>query len=699
MHSKNFKIQEILIFNKTELMKLTNTIKLPVIAGLIIIFSLIGIGQALAQTVWLDQLDLSAATQGWGLPMKNKSIDGQTLTIAGKTFERGFATHSVSSLLILLEGKATTFNAQVGIDDEVKGHDAAVEFEIYGDGKKLWASGVMRLGDAAKPCSVQLSGVKKLELVVADGGNGNYYDHADWVDAKFETTGVSTFKTYNPIASEPYILTPQPSAKPRINSAKVFGVRPGSPFQYIVAATGDRPMTFSASGLPKGLKIDPQTGIIAGMLSKAGTFEVIMGAKNAKGKAEKKLRIVCGDRIALTPPMGWNSWNCFAGEVSADKVKRAANAMVKSGLINHGWTYINIDDFWQNHRDSKDQSLRGKFRDEAGNIIPNSRFGDMKSLADYVHGLGLKIGLYSSPGPWTCGGCAGSYGYEKQDAESYAKWGFDYLKYDWCSYGNVINGMPDNDPYKVSSLSYQGGGELDTAMKPFKIMGEYLREQPRDIVYSLCQYGMSDVWKWGDSVGGNCWRTTNDITDTWASVKNIALDQDKSAAYAKPGNWNDPDMLVVGQVGWGNTHPSKLKPDEQYLHISLWSLFSSPLLIGCDMEKFDDFTLNLLTNDEVIEINQDPLGKEATCVQTMGDLRIYVKELEDGSRAVGFCNFGQDIVDISYKNFDKLGIAGKFTVRDVWRQKDISTIEAQKGQLALKVPAHGVVLYKFSSVK
>jgi alpha-galactosidase len=680
-------------------MKVISEIKKRAIVGIGITFGFFGFSQLSAQTVWLDELDLSTATQGWGMPMKNKSIDGKTLTIAGKKFERGFATHSVSSLLILLEGKATTFTANVGMDDEVKGHGAAAEFELYGDGKKLWASGVMRVGDSAKACSVQLVGVKKLELVVADGGNGNYYDHADWVDAKFEAAGVTTFKTYNPIASEPYILTPKPSPEPRINSAKVFGVRPGSPFQYLVATTGDRPMTFSASGLPEGLQIDTQTGIITGKLAKAGTFEVTLGAKNAKGKAEKKLRIICGDRISLTPSMGWNSWNCFAGEVSADKVKRAANAMVKSGLINHGWTYINIDDFWENHRDSKDSTLRGKFRDEAGNIVPNSRFVDMKGLADYVHGLGLKIGLYSSPGPWTCGGCAGSYGYEKQDAQSYAKWGFDYLKYDWCSYGNVINGLPGNDPLKVSSLSYQGGNSLSTAIKPFEVMGEYLRQQPRDIVFSLCQYGMSDVFKWGDLVRGNSWRTTNDITDTWVSVKSIALDQEKSAAWAKPGNWNDPDMLVVGTVGWGNPHKSKLKPDEQYLHISLWSLFSSPLLIGCDMEILDDFTLNLLTNDEVIEINQDPLGKEATCVQTIGDLRIYLKELEDGSRAVGFCNFGQDIVDISYKEFEKLGIVGKYIVRDIWRQKDISTIETKSSQLALKVPAHGVVLYKFSSTK
>lgn len=669
------------------------------VLGMIALFVLLGIQTANAQTVWLDQLDLSAATQGYGTPKSNKSVDGRPLTIAGKTFERGFGSHAESLLTIILDGKATLFTALVGIDDEVKGQRPAAEFIINGDGQQLWRSGIMRLGDEAKPCSVKLDGVKKLELVVTDGGNGNYYDHVDWVDAKFETTGATTFKTYNPIASEPYILTPKPSASPKITGAKVFGIRPASPFQFMATATGDKPMTFSAINLPKGLKIDPKNGIITGKITKRGTYHVVLKAKNAKGSAERNFRIICGEQIALTPPMGWNSWNCFAHEVSADKVKRAANAMVSSGLINHGWTYINIDDFWENNRDPKDASLRGKFRDEAGNIVTNSRFPDMKGLADYVHGLGLKIGIYSSPGPWTCGGCAGSYGYEKQDAESYAKWGFDYLKYDWCSYGNVIEDLPKYDFSKVSSLSYKGGDVLETAIKPFKLMGNLLREQPRDIVFSVCQYGMSDVWKWGNSVHGNCWRTTNDITDTWSSVRAIALDQDKSAPYAKPGNWNDPDMLVVGHVGWGNPHPSKLKPDEQYLHISLWSLFSAPLLIGCDMEKLDDFTLNLLTNDEVIDVNQDPLGKQATCLQTIGDLRIYVKELEDGSRAVGFCNFGLDTVDLPYKDFAKLGINGKNVVRDLWRQQDIAKLDTQTEDLKVKVPAHGVVLYKFSPMK
>ncbi len=671
---------------------------------LILLFSTLALnfiitGCQTSQTVWLDELDLSTATQGYGLPVKNKSLDGNTMTIAGQTFERGFATHAVSSLTILTDGNATLFKAKVGLDDEMKGHEPAVEFEVYGDGEKLWSSGIMHLGDSAKVCSVVLTDVKKVELVVADGGNGNYYDHANWADAKFEATGVETFETYNPIASEPYILTPKPADKPRLTGARVFGVRLGSPFQFLVTATGLRPMAFSAKGLPKGLVINEQSGLITGELAKKGTYVVTLQAENEKGIDEREFRIECGDKIALTPPMGWNSWNCFAHAVSAERVKSAADAMVKSGLINHGWTYINIDDFWNNHRDSEDGSLRGELRDANGKIVPNERFGDMKGLADYVHGLGLKIGLYSSPGPWSCGGCAGSFGFEELDAETYADWGFDYLKYDWCSYGNVIDGLPDNDPYKVSSLSYNGGGELETAMKPFQLMGEYLRKQPRDIVYSVCQYGMSDVWKWGGSVGGNCWRTTNDITDTWVSMKSIAIDHEKSAPYSKPGNWNDPDMLIVGHVGWGNTHPSKLKPDEQYLHISLWSLFAAPLLIGCDMEKLDDFTLNLLTNDEVIDVNQDPLGIQATCVQTIGDLRIYVKALEDGSRAVGFCNFGTEVVDTQYSDFVQLGINGDVTVRDLWRQKDIAELDANTEKLAIKVPAHGVLLYKFTHNK
>ena len=198
----------------------------------------------------------------------------------------------------------------------------------------------------------------------------------------------------------------------------------------------------------------------------------------------------------------------------------------------------------------------------------------MKSLSNYVHSKGLKLGIYSGPGPLTCAGFTASYQYEQQDAQRYADWGIDYLKYDWCSYGNVAKDQ-----------------SLPELKKPYLVMRAALDKVSRDIVYSLCQYGMGNVWEWGTEVGGNCWRTTGDITDTWTSMSKIGFNQAGHEKYAGAGHWNDPDMLVVGLVGWGpQLHPTHLTPDEQYTHISLWSLLSAPLLIGCDLSKLDDFT-------------------------------------------------------------------------------------------------------------
>ena len=312
--------------------------------------------------------------------------------------------------------------------------------------------------------------------------------------------------------------------------------------------------------------------------------------------------------------MGWNSWNCFACDVNEANVRAAADAMVASGLINHGWTYINIDDCWEAGRDAD------------GNVLSNQKFPDMKALTDYVHSKGLKIGLYSSPGPKTCAGHEGSYKHEELDARRYGEWGFDYLKYDWCSYGEIVPN-PDHDGF----------------MKPYQVMRAALDKVPRDIVFSLCQYGMGNVWEWGAQVGGNCWRTTGDITDTWSSMAGIGFGQAGHEKFAGPGHWNDPDMLVVGYVGWSaKVRPTRLTPNEQYTHISLWCLLCSPLLIGCDMTKLDDFTLNLLTNDEVLDVSQDPLGRQAGRIAKNGSLEIWAKDLEDGSKAVGLFNRGED---------------------------------------------------------
>jgi alpha-galactosidase len=317
-------------------------------------------------------------------------------------------------------------------------------------------------------------------------------------------------------------------------------------------------------------------------------------------------------------------------------------------------------------------------------------------MADYIHNLGLKAGLYSSPGPWTCGGCAASWQHEEQDAQTYATWGFDYLKYDWCSYGSIASGQMTN----VMNIPLWGKTSTNDAgaIYPYKVMGDFLREQKRDIVFSLCQYGDADVWKWGGSVNGNSWRTTGDIRDTWTSMSKIGFNQDKAEPFAKPGNWNDPDMLVVGQVGWGNLHPSRLTPDEQYTHISLWCLLSAPLLIGCDMTKFDDFTLNLLENDEVLALDQDALGKSATCVLTNVDVRVFEKQLEDGGRALGFFNLGSAPASLDFHQLAQIGFTGTQHVRDLWRQKDLTDMDAN-GVLTMTIPVHGVMLYKLTAAK
>jgi alpha-galactosidase len=670
----------------------------------VFLFALCFAAKISAETVWLDDLNVSRTIQGWGGPHKNQSVDGHGLSIGGQTFAHGLGTHAESILYINLKNAAQTFSASVGVDDEVNKNPASsIEFIVLGDGKILWQSGVMKAGEAAKNFTVNLASMKTLLLKAGDAGDGNSFDHADWADAKFETDGSAQLETVGAPVEAGIILTPAASPKPKINGAEIFGVRPGSPFLFTIAVTGDRPMIFAADNLPAGLQLDPQTGHITGTLEKNGEYVVTLRAKNSLGAARRKFKIVVGDQIALTPPMGWNSWNCFASAVSEEKVKSAADAMVKSGLINHGWTYINVDDFWQNNRDSSDPTLRGPFRDTNGIVVPNSRFPDMKGLADYIHNLGLKAGLYSSPGPWTCGGCAASWQHEEQDAQTYAKWGFDYLKYDWCSYGDIAAGK-DADAKDIP-LWNGNASPPEGAIYPFKTMGSFLREQHRDIVFSLCQYGMADVEKWGGLIHGNSWRTTDDITDNWGEARHgwqsggggagggvatIGFNQDKLAPYAKPGNWNDPDMLVVGELGWGNLHPTRLTPDEQYTHISLWCLLSAPLLIGCDMTKFDAFTLNLLSNDEVLALDQDALGKEAKTVAKNGEARVYAKDLADGSKAVGLFNLGETEIQVTV-HWSDLGLNGKLHVRDLWRQKELGKF---KNAFSAIVPRHGVVLIR-----
>ena len=625
----------------------------------------------LANGLYAETLDLSKMTVGFGNPNAGKSIDGHPLTLGGTVYPHGIGTHADSVFVVNLHGSATRFTATVGVDDEVRPRGSVV-FSVRVDGKVAAQTPVLHGGDAPVPLSVDLTGAKRLTLSVADGGDGINYDHADWANALLTLVPGAAVKPEAlalPVVP-PRLTVPAPDPRPAIHGPRIVGATPSKPFLFLIPATGDGPLTYAAKPLPAGLRLDAQTGIISGSLAKAGTTQVVLTVRGPRGTAKRTLTIVGGaHKLALTPPLGWNSWNVWAGRVDAGKVRDAADEMFAAGLARHGFQYVNIDDTWEGGHSENEG------RDAHGNIETNDKFPDMPALAAYIHSKGLKIGIYSSPGPTTCANFTASYQHEAQDAATYAKWGIDYLKYDWCSYDQVV----------------RGNHSQPVAEHPYDVMGAALVTQPRDIVYSLCQYGMADVWKWGAATGGNSWRTTDDIQDNWGSLHSIYESQAGHEKYAGPGHWNDPDMLRVGIVGFGNTHPTHLTPNEQIVHISLWCLLSSPLLIGCDLTKLDPLTLALLTNDEALDINQDPLGKPAALVsKDAADGEVWARPLFDGTRAVGLVN-GDLEPHVLTVRWSDLGVTGPQPVRDLWLHKNAGTLS---GSYSVEVPAHGAVLLK-----
>jgi alpha-galactosidase len=353
-----------------------------------------------------------------------------------------------------------------------------------------------------------------------------------------------------------------------------------------------------------------------------------------------------GKGQARTPPMGWNSWNHFACKVTEADVRAAADAIVSTSMKSAGYIYVNIDDCWQGKRDAQ------------GVIHANEKFPDMKGLSDYVHARGLKLGIYSSPGPKTCAGYEGSLGHEDLDAQTYARWGIDYLKYDYCTFQ----------------------GDVPAQMAAYQKMHEALEKTGRPIVFSLCQYGMDRVWSWGPSVGGNLWRTTGDISDDYDRMAYIGFGQNGLERFAGPGHWNDPDMLEVGN--------GKMNNDEYRTHMSLWCLLAAPLLAGNDLSKMTPETLALLTNPEVIAVDQDPLGIQGHRVAQEGQLEVWVKPLADDSKAVGLFNRGESVMPVT-ACFRDVGVGDTVSVRDLWEKSDLGTF---KSSFTAQVPTHGVVM-------
>ena len=626
----------------------------------------------------------------------NRSIDGNPLHIGGRAFAEGVGTRATSVLFVRLGGGAQRFTASVGVDDNPippvtppPGQPAPatppapppptpVIFRVVGDGRVLHVSRAVVRGDTAEPVSVDVRGIQTLVLQVKPV-DGTRPIAANWADARFAVSGAAPVALDVPVEPR-VVLTPKPGPAPRINGPVLTGVTPGHEVLYKIPVTGTRPITYGARGLPNGLTLDASTGIVHGVIATRGRYPVTFTAKNAVGTATKAFTFVAEGQLALTPAMGWNSWNVYGRAISDSLARAAADAMVSTGLIDHGWTYVNLDDGWERSARDADPLYEGPVRAPDGTMLTNKKFPDMKALGDYVHGKGLKFGIYSGPGPTTCQRLEASWQHERQDMQTFASWGVDYLKYDWCGYSSVLAPGETNTQLAVLKRPYQAGRAALDAVA-------------RDIIYSLCQYGWGNVWEWGAEPGiaGNSWRTTGDITDTWESMAGIGFRQVGNSKYASPGHWNDPDMLVIGKVGWGpRLRDSRLTANEQYVHITLWSLLASPLLLGNDLTQMDDFELNLVTNDEVLAVHQDPLGKAADRVARDGELEVWSRPLADGSLAVGL--FNRDEMDMPVAvQWSALGIHGKQVVRDLWRQKDLGTFDERFSSV---VPRHGALFVR-----
>ena len=670
------------------------------------------------ETVWLSSLNLSPATQGFGQPQADKSVDGHPLTLSGLTFAHGFGTHSPGLLVVQLNGGSRRFQATIGIDDEVGGGKGSAEFQILGDGRKLlWRSGILRQGQPPKTVDIDLTGEQQILLRVTTGGDGFEFDHADWADARFTVTGAKPQTVaFQQTETPPTIWMRPTPAKPEIHPPFVVGIPPGKPMLWTVPVSGLRPLAFTMKGLPKGLTLNPVTGTLTGTVVQASDFAVRVQVKNSAGRDERVVHFVAGSTLVQTPPMGWNSYDAYGGNVSEAQTLANARTLLQT-MQPFGWDTVVVDYRWYDPQSATspdngapDETLT---MDAFGRLLPApNRFPSasngigFKALADQIHAMGLHFGIHIMRGiprnavkvnlpingsafhaadaastSDTCPWCPDMYGvrgatpagqaYYDSLFRLYASWGVDYVKMDDTS-----------APYHAD--------EINAVRKAIDKCG-------RSIIYSLSP-GETPVEQ-GPHVAAhaNLWRVSGDFWDNWRSLDHAFTLGTRWKPYAAPGHWPDADMLPVGHLSLGGRpvgpdRQTKFTHNEQMTLLSLWALLPSPLMVGAALPDNDAWTLALLTNPEVLAVNQDALGAAGGRVsQPDDDLEVWSKKLADGSLAVGLFNRGDFDGEPVTALWSDLGLTGRYAARDLWQRKELGVFDHR---FTAPIPRHGARLLR-----
>ena len=628
---------------------------------------------AATDTVRLSDLDISAIKQDYGIAKANRSVMGTALRIAGTTYQYGIGTHAGSKFTLELDKQAISLSGEVGIDEGIFPEMGSAEFLIVSNGEILWRSGIMNRTMKAQSFAVDLTQRQTCELLVFDGNDNIFSDHANWVNAQFIVKQGFTPRPFiRPIEKE-YHLTPDETLLPMIHGKRLYGAKPQSEILYYVPVSGLEPMTILIKDLPQGLTFDSDHRILKGSISKPGNYPIRITAENALGTQTVSCTFRIGDTISYSPPLGWSSWYAHWEYVTEQDIYKAAHALQKYGLQHYGFEYILIDDGWQDtsHVGSKN------------GLKPSSTFPNLPGMIDSLHAMGFKVGIYSSPGSHTCVKLPGSLNHEDIDAAYFCSLNVDLVKHDWCGYQTVYDSL----------LKQPGANPTALAIAPYAHMGKALQQCKRDIFYMVCQYGNNEVWKWGRSIGAHSWRTTTDIQDNWWSMSNIVgFSQAGLEQYAGYNGWNDIDHLRFGYSQPGRyKQQTQLTPDEQYTQMSLWALLNTPLILSMHMDTVDAFTLQLLKNHEILAMHQDPLGIQGRRIYKNIWQEIWSKPLLNGGQAIGFFNrddVGEQTISITK---EELGITQNipYRIKDLWTQKELGYLDQQ---IQFSIPSHGVRL-------